>query len=49
VVVLREQHAAVDEKQLPVDLEAGHVPADVAKTAQRDDPQGGGIEWRRGS
>jgi hypothetical protein len=49
VVVLREQHATVDEQQLPVDLEAGHVPSDVAQTAERDDPQGDGVKRRRGS
>ena len=30
-VVLGEQHAAVDEEQPAVDLEAGHVPAHVAE------------------
>ena len=39
VVVLGEQHAAVDEEELAVDLEARHVPAHVAETAERDHPE----------
>ena len=39
VVVLGEQHAAVDDQQPAVVLEDGHVAADVAEAAERDDPQ----------
>ena len=39
VVVLGEQHAAVDDQQPAVVLEDGHVAADLAEAAERDDPQ----------
>ena len=39
VVLLGEQHAAVDDEQPPVVLEDGHVAADLAQAAERDDPQ----------
>ena len=39
VVLLGEQHAAVDDQQPAVVLEDGHVPADLAEPAERDDPQ----------
>ena len=39
VVVLGEQHAAVDDQQPVVVLEDGHVAADLAEPAERDDPQ----------
>ncbi|MPM60978.1 hypothetical protein SDC9_107832 [bioreactor metagenome] len=48
MVVLGEQHAAVDQQQLPVDLETRHVPPDVSQPAQRDDTQGAGSEGGRG-
>ena len=48
---LGEQHAAVDDQQPAVELEDGHVAADLAEPAQRHDPQaaapaaaGGGLE-----
>ena len=34
-----EQHPAVDDQQLAVVLEDGHVAADRAEPAERDDPQ----------
>ena len=37
MVVLGEQHAAVDQQQLAAELEHRHVAADVAETAERDD------------
>ncbi len=40
LVHVGEQHAAVDDQQLAVVLEDGHVAADLAEAAQRDDPQG---------
>ena len=39
LVVLGEQHAAVDDQQPAVVLEDGHVATDLAETAERDDPQ----------
>ena len=39
VVVLREQHATVDDQESPVVLEDGHVAADLAETPKWDDPQ----------
>ena len=39
VVVLGEQHAAVDDQESPVVLEDGHVAADLAETPKRGDPQ----------
>ena len=49
MVVLGEQHAAVDDEQAAVVLEDGHVATDLAEPAQRDDPKppsgsGGGAE-----
>ena len=40
LVVLGEEDAAVDDEQPAVDLEDGHVAADVPQAAERDDPQG---------
>ena len=39
LVDVREEHPAVDDQQLAVVLEDGHVAADGAETAERDDPQ----------
>jgi hypothetical protein len=39
LVVLGEQHAAVDDQQAAVVLEDGHVAADLAETAERGDPE----------
>ena len=39
VVVLGEQHAAVDEQQSAVVLERGHVAAHLAQPTERDDPE----------
>jgi len=39
VVVLGEEHAAVDDEQPTLVLEDGHVAADLAQAAQRDDPE----------
>ena len=36
----REEHAAVDDEQPPAVLEHGHVAADLADAAERDDAQG---------
>ncbi len=47
-VLGREQHAAVDDEQPPVVLEHGHVAADLADAAERDDAQRAlGQRWRR--
>ena len=40
VVVRGKQHAAVDQQQLAVDLEAGAVASDVAETTQRNHAKG---------
>ena len=47
LVLLGEEHAAVDDEQLAVVLEDGHVAADLAETAERDDAQGSGRECGR--
>src|SRR3546814_15699637 len=39
LVLLGEEHAAVDDQDLAVVLEHGHVAADLAETTDRDDPQ----------
>ncbi|CAB4935134.1 unannotated protein [freshwater metagenome] len=36
LMLLGKQHAAVDDEQLSVEFEDGHVPADLAETARRD-------------
>src|SRR5699024_6904811 len=38
--LLREEDTAVDDEQLPVDLEDGHVPADLPQPAKRDNAKG---------
>ena len=38
VVLLGEEHAAVDDQQPLVVLEDGHVATDLAEPAERDDP-----------
>src|SRR6202035_81530 len=47
LVRLGEQHAAVDDEQPPEVLEDGHVPADLAETAERDDAQAAARQGRR--
>ena len=44
LVVLGEEHTAVDQQDFGVDFEGGHVAADVTEPAKRDDPQGIGLE-----
>ena len=48
VVLLGEEHAAVDDQQPPVVLEDGHVATDLAQTAERDDAQAALLQPRRG-
>ena len=38
--LLGEEDAAVDDEQLAVDFEDGHVAADLPEAAERNDPQG---------
>ena len=45
--VLGEQHAAVDDQQPAGVLEDGHVAADLAEPAERDDAQAAGRQLRR--
>lgn len=40
LVLLREEHTAVDDEQLVIKLEDGHVAADLAQTSQRSDTHG---------
>ena len=47
VVVLGEQHPAVDDEQASVVLEDGHVAADLAEAAERDDAQAACGQRRR--
>jgi len=46
MVVLREQHAAVDDQELPVDLEDRHVAPDLTEPAERDDAEGARLQGR---
>ena len=48
LVVLGEQHPAVDDEQPACELEDGHVAADLTEAAQRDDAQAplGKNRWR---
>src|SRR6478752_4457571 len=49
VVVLGEEHAAVDDEQLALRLEHGHVASDLAQPTECDDPQAVvGERWGRG-
>ena len=49
VVVLREEHAAVDDQQAALGLEDGHVAANLPETSEGDDAQGvAGDGWRVG-
>ena len=48
VVLLGEEHPAVDDQQAPVVLEDGHVAADLAEAAERDHPQAALGQCRRG-
>ena len=47
LVLLREQHAAVDDEDLAVDLVAGHVAADLAEAADGDDAERARLERGR--
>ena len=47
LVLLGEEHAAVDDQQLAVDLEDGHVPPDLAQATERHDAQGARLELGR--
>lgn len=47
LVLLGEEHAAVDDQDLAVVLEHGHVPADLAEAADRDDPERSFVEGGR--
>ena len=44
LVLLGEEHAAVDDEDLAVDLEARHVAADLAEAADGDDAERPGFE-----
>ena len=46
LVLLGEQHAAVDDQQLAGVLEDGHVAADLAEAAEGDDAQTPGRQLR---
>jgi hypothetical protein len=39
LVLLGEEHAAVDDEETSLVLEDGHVPADLTEAAERDDAQ----------
>src|SRR5205823_690970 len=47
LLLLREQHAAVDDQQPAAVLEHGHVAADLTQAAERDDPEAGGRQRGR--
>ena len=49
LVLLGEQHAAVDDQQLAGVLEDGHVAADLAEAAQGDHAQAALGQGRRGA
>ena len=46
LVLLGEEHAAVDDEELALVLEDGHVAADLAETAEGEDAQGALFEGR---
>ena len=48
LALLGEEHAAVDDEDLPVELETGHVAPHIAETAERGDAQGVGLQLGRG-
>src|SRR5690606_4966443 len=49
MLLLGEQHAAVDDQQLAVELEDGHVAADLAQSPERNDAHGVRRQrWRGG-
>jgi hypothetical protein len=48
LVVLGEEHPAVDDEQPAAEFEDGHVAPDFADAAQRDDAQGSGGQCGRG-
>ncbi len=47
LVVLGEEHAAVDDEQAAVVLEHVHVAANLAEAAERNEAQGAGLERGR--
>ena len=53
LVLLGEEHAAVDDEQLPVELEDGHVAADLSQSSQGGDAHcaigegAGGLQRRK--
>jgi hypothetical protein len=49
LVLLGEQHPAVDDEQLPLVLEHGHVPPDLPESTQGDDAQRVRRGWRKWS
>ena len=40
LVVLREQHPAIDQQDLAIDLETGHVAPDITQSSEGNDAQG---------
>lgn len=48
LILLGEEHPAVDDKDLAVDLEGRHVATDLAETADRRDAESSGGELGRG-
>lgn len=49
LLLLGEEHSAVDDQQATVVLEDGHVAADLTEAAERGDPQAALRELRRGA
>ena len=47
LVLLREQHPDIHDEDLALELVCRHVAADLAETADRDDPEGARLEGGR--
>ena len=47
LVLLGEQHADINDQQFAVDFEDGHVAANFANSAERNDAQSAWAEWCR--
>ena len=47
LVLLGEEHAGVDDEDLALELEHGHVATDLAEPAERDDAERARLECGR--
>jgi hypothetical protein len=47
LVLFREKHATVDDEDLAVNLENGHVATDFSDATKRDDAEDARTQWSR--